>query len=63
MDVLQRKLLEAENKYGLQSGEAGLALMAIVEYLQRQPGNEETIKRLNERIDEIVEIYKDACEE
>ncbi|CAN5174914.1 hypothetical protein BH10CYA1_BH10CYA1_39300 [soil metagenome] len=62
MDVLEQKLLEAERKYGLHSGEAGLALMAIVEYLQTQPGNQETIARLNERIDEIVEIYKDACE-
>jgi hypothetical protein len=47
----------------LQSGEAGLALMAIVEHLKTQPGNEETIKRLNERIDEIYEIYKAACED
>lgn len=63
MHVLEQKLLEAEKKYGLQSGEAGLALMAIVEYLKTQPGNEETIKRLNERIDEIYEIYKAACED
>ena len=62
MDVLEQKLLEAERKHGLHSGEAGLALMAIVEYLQTQPGTQETIARLNERIDEIVEIYKDACE-
>ncbi len=61
MHALEQKLLAAERKYGLQSGEAGLALMAIVEYLQTQPGNEETILRLNERIDEIYEIYKDAC--
>ena len=61
MHTLEQKLLEAEKKYGTQSGEAGLALMAIVEHLQTQPGNEETIKRLNERIEEIVEIYKDAC--
>ena len=60
--VLENKLVEAERKYGLQSGEAGLALIAIVEYLQTQPGNEDTIARLNERIEEIVEIYKDACE-
>ncbi len=62
MNALEQKLLAAERKYGLQSGEAGVALMAIVEYLQAQPGNEETISRLNERIDEIYEIYKDACE-
>ncbi|MBS1954346.1 MAG: hypothetical protein JST89_09170 [Cyanobacteria bacterium SZAS-4] len=60
--VLEKKLLDAERRHGLQSGEAGLALMAIVEYLQTQPGNEDTIARLNERIDEIYEIYKDACE-
>lgn len=60
--VLENKLVEAERKHGLQSGEAGLALIAIVEYLQTQPGNEDTIARLNERIEEIVEIYKDACE-
>ncbi len=60
--VLEQKLLAAERRHGLQSGEAGLALMAIVEHLQTQPGNNETIARLNERIDEIVEIYKDACE-
>jgi len=63
MHFLEQKLLEAEKKYGLQSGEAGLALMAIVEHLKTQPGNEETIKRLNERIDEIYEIYKAACED
>lgn len=62
MHALEQNLLDAERKYGLQSGEAGLALIAIVEYLQTQPGNQETIARLNERIDEIVQIYKDACE-
>ncbi|MBS2003485.1 MAG: hypothetical protein U0103_10590 [Candidatus Obscuribacterales bacterium] len=60
---LEQELLAAETKYGLQSGEAGLALMALVEFLQTRPGNEERIKRLNERIDEIYEIYKAACEE
>jgi hypothetical protein len=59
---LQDKLREAETRYGLQSGEAGLALMGLVEHLKKEPGNEETIRRLEERIEEIVEIYKDACE-
>jgi hypothetical protein len=63
MHKLEQKLHDAEKKHGTQSGEAGLALMAIVEYLQTQPGNEEIIKRLNERIDEIYEIYKAACED
>jgi hypothetical protein len=63
MRELEQQLVAAEKKYGLQSGEAGLALMAIVEYLQTLPGNEKTIKRLNERIDEIYELYKAACED
>ncbi len=59
---LQKSLREAENNFGAQSGEAGLALIALVDYLQTHPGNEETINRLSERIEEIVEIYRDACE-
>jgi hypothetical protein len=59
---LQDKLREAETKYGLQSGEAGLALMDLVAHLQKEPGNEKTIRRLEERLEEIVEIYKEACE-
>jgi hypothetical protein len=35
--------------------------MELVEYLKTQSGNEEVIKRLEERIEEIVEIYRDAC--
>lgn len=63
LHVLQQKLREAEVKYGLQSGEAGNVLMEMVDYLQTISGSEETIKRLNERIDDIVQYYLDACEE
>jgi hypothetical protein len=63
LQELQQKLREAEKNHGLQSGEAGVALMALVEYLERHPGNEEIVKRLNERVEEIYQIYLDACEE
>ncbi len=63
LHTLEQKLLEAEATYGLQSGEAGNALIALVDFLKTQPGTEDRIKRLNERIDEIYEIYKAACED
>ncbi|HEY9676832.1 MAG TPA: hypothetical protein V6C76_02435 [Drouetiella sp.] len=63
LQELQHTLREAEKNYGLQSGEAGMALLKLVEYLEGQPGNEEIVKRLNERIEEIYQIYLDACEE